>query len=155
MKDRVYLRVAKNGSKFKVTASTKPNREPLFKGYTTLWKGRKHTKKAKEKMSKNNVWRNRRNEIIGKYFKNKKSIPAKHEDIFAIMLKKNNISFKQQAVINNKYQVDFLLPGNVIVEIDGKWHNKKDDIIRDTYLKQHGYDVFRIKNKELIINETT
>lgn len=32
MKDRIYLRVAKNRSKFKVAASSKPVREPLFKG---------------------------------------------------------------------------------------------------------------------------
>jgi len=32
MKDRVYLRVAKNGSKFKTAASSKPIKEPLFKG---------------------------------------------------------------------------------------------------------------------------
>lgn len=32
MKDRVYLRVAKDGSKFKAAASSKPIREPLSKG---------------------------------------------------------------------------------------------------------------------------
>ena len=32
MKDRIYLRVAKDGGKFKSAASSKPLKEPLFKG---------------------------------------------------------------------------------------------------------------------------
>ena len=69
------------------------------------------------------------------------------------VLENNQIPFKQEFKVNKSgpgcYFLDFLLPGNVDLEIDGHQHyeqsRKEHDQKRDEYLKSKGYVVYRIK----------
>ncbi len=73
------------------------------------------------------------------------------ERAFAGRLKAAGITFEQQVIIG-RYYADFLLPGNLIVELDGAHHLKspqrEHDERRDIYLATHGYKVIRIRNGE-------
>jgi len=122
-------------------------------GYTTSRQGMKHSKETKIKMSENHFVKKDRETHRANYFKSGINKPTKYEMTFAKYLDKLNIKYKQQVTINNKYQVDFLLCDNIIVEIDGDWHYKRgglrmEDIERDKTLNELGYKVLHIKNQE-------
>ncbi len=83
---------------------------------------------------------------------------CKHELKFATMLDNNNIKYTAQKFIdlNNKhYMIDFFIEPNILIEIDGKYHYTTknhlidDDKIRDNILINNGYNVIRIKNKDI------
>ena len=79
----------------------------------------------------------------------KSSFPEKlTEDFF----NENNISFKREERFS-RWFVDFLLPGNIVVEIDGKQHllpeRKEKDKIKDEYLKSIGMRVIRIPYRKV------
>lgn len=64
-------------------------------------------------------------------------------------LEKNNITFEHQKKIG-PYYPDFVI-GNLIIEIDGEyWHNQEKDKEKDCFFQELGYNVTRIKAKELI-----
>lgn len=84
-----------------------------------------------------------------------RNIKSKSEEYFAQILDANKIEYKREFPvkhINQNYLLDFFICKNnklVDVEIDGKQHNYKDriklDKIRDEFLQQKGYIIYRIK----------
>ena len=69
---------------------------------------------------------------------------SKAEMIFADILERAKIPFKAQYEIK-PYRVDFLVCGELIVEIDGPHHSgqKEYDEQRDNYLSDYGYKIVR------------
>lgn len=75
------------------------------------------------------------------------------EKFWRIVLENNNIQYKQEFKVDKPgpgcYFLDFLLLGNVDLEIDGHQHyeesRKLKDHERDEYLRSKGYIVYRIK----------
>jgi very-short-patch-repair endonuclease len=69
------------------------------------------------------------------------------EGILYEYLKKNGIDFKFQYRIG-KYRVDFFVPDNLVIELDGPHHEghnqKKHDQKRDAYIRSLGYEMIRI-----------
>lgn len=79
------------------------------------------------------------------------------EQFWENVLINNNIEYDDEHIIKKRdlgiknsgnYFLDFLLPGNVDLEIDGKQHTypdrKEHDIKRDNILKQNGFIIYRI-----------
>ena len=70
--------------------------------------------------------------------------------------KKLGHRFRRQHIIGD-FIVDFIcLPLNLIIEVDGKYHNtpkqQKADYLRDSILNQTGYTILRFTNEEVIGN---
>lgn len=64
-------------------------------------------------------------------------------------LQQNKVQFEHQKKIGNYYP-DFVV-GNLIIEIDGEyWHNPEKDKIKDDFFISLGYNIYRIKAKEII-----
>jgi very-short-patch-repair endonuclease len=62
--------------------------------------------------------------------------------------------FRRQQPID-KYIVDFVcFERRIVIEVDGGQHaiQKEDDILRDTYLTQQGFQVLRFWNNEVLQN---
>ena len=97
-----------------------------------------------------------------------RNIKSYAEKFWQKVLDNNKIPYDDEHVVRKRdlglndsgnYFLDFLLPGNIDLEIDGKQHKYKDrkqhDIERDKILKQNGFIVFRIpwvnpKNKNKV-----
>ncbi len=73
----------------------------------------------------------------------KKLLGSKTEAVFYLMLKEKKIPFKSQYKIG-PYRADYLIGESLVVEIDGPMHEKPRDARRDNYLKQMGYETFRV-----------
>ena len=70
--------------------------------------------------------------------------------------KKMGYRFRRQHIIGD-FIVDFIcLPLNLIIEVDGKYHNtpkqQEADQLRDSILNQAGYTILRFTNEEVIGN---
>ena len=83
---------------------------------------------------------------------------TKQELKFKKILDNKNIRYELQKIIRKPtggfYIVDFYLPyNNLIIEIDGKYHEipnaKYNDDIRAQYLRNMGYKIKRIKNEDI------
>ena len=64
------------------------------------------------------------------------------------------LKFRRQQPIDN-YIVDFVcFEKRIVIEVDGGQHaiQKEDDVLRDTYLNQQGFQVLRFWNNELLQN---
>lgn len=68
-----------------------------------------------------------------------------------------HISFAEQSVVNDKYIVDFIAfgdPGDIVIEIDGGYHNRpaqaRADDERDQYMIQLGFSVIRVANESAL-----
>ena len=68
---------------------------------------------------------------------------SKIEHIYYQLFEKNGIPFKFQYKIG-PYRADFLIAGDIVFEIDGPWHNKDYDKVRDEYMESRGYSIMRI-----------
>jgi very-short-patch-repair endonuclease len=72
-----------------------------------------------------------------------------------IELERRGEEFLQEAEIG-PYQVDFLLPRRMkVIECDGSdWHSLAENILRDrrksTFLRNLGYQVFRLSEKDIL-----
>lgn len=73
---------------------------------------------------------------------------TKAERVFAEVLKTLKIPFRHRILIGNR-EVDFLLPNNVCVEIDG--HNQ--DWEKNEMLCKKGYQPIHLTNKEVLTND--
>lgn len=82
---------------------------------------------------------------------------TKGETMVELFLIRENVKFIPQYYIitpdNKGYIVDFLLPdNNMIIEVDGGYHTtleqKKYDSIKDEKLKNMGYSITRVTNKD-------
>ena len=85
-----------------------------------------------------------------------KRFPTEAEKCLWEMLraKKMGHRFRRQHIIGD-FIVDFIcLPLNLIIEVDGKYHNthqqQETDYIRDSILNQAGYTILRFTNEEVI-----
>jgi len=69
------------------------------------------------------------------------------EKFLAVQLRRLGVSFQQQAPIG-RYNVDFLVGPDMIVEAEGKVHSstQEHDARRTSILENLGYRVFRIPN---------
>jgi very-short-patch-repair endonuclease len=62
--------------------------------------------------------------------------------------------FRRQQPVDN-YIVDFVCLGKrIVIEVDGGQHEeqKEEDIVRDKYLRQQGFNVLRFWNNEVLQN---
>jgi very-short-patch-repair endonuclease len=77
---------------------------------------------------------------------------SKTEDILAKYLKRLKIPFKRQVMIGN-YIVDFLIEPNIVVEVEGLVHYRKDVAEKDyrkvNYLESQGYDIYRFYYRDI------
>jgi leucyl-tRNA synthetase len=86
---------------------------------------------------------------------NRKS-PTESEDKLWQAIRNNQLDVKVRRQHSIKgYIVDFaLLEVNLVIEVDGGYHNKEsqkaNDLARDTYLNQLGYAVLRFTNEEIL-----
>ena len=65
----------------------------------------------------------------------------------------DDYKFRRQVPIG-KYIVDFLCyEHRLIVEVDGSQHDEcKSDAVRDEWLKQQGFRILRLWNRELLLD---
>ena len=90
------------------------------------------------------------------------------EQFWKAVLDENNVSYQYNIPVwkpgPGNYRLDFLINGNIDLEIDGKIHErlerKEKDKERTAYLENKGYIVYRIKwvdpiteNKKAIVNQ--
>ena len=64
------------------------------------------------------------------------------------------LKFRRQQPLDN-YIADFVcFERRIVVEVDGGQHaiQKEDDVLRDTYLTQQGFQVLRFWNNEVLQN---
>lgn len=65
----------------------------------------------------------------------------------------NELKFRRQQNIDNKYIVDFVcLEKRLIIELDGGQHTEKTDKARSDYLKNQGFEIIRFWNNEIFEN---
>lgn len=95
-------------------------------------------------------------QLLKDFAKNNKKYPTEAESILWDYLKRNNLGkpFRRQYIIGN-YVVDFLcLPARLAIELDGGYHQLpqqiEDDKTRSEWLNEHGFNVIRFNNEEVI-----
>lgn len=80
-----------------------------------------------------------------------KKVSSKVERKLADALIRNGIPFEFKKKINN-YEVDFLINGNLVVELDGVHHllkrKLKIDAEKNATLLVAGYSLYRVSTKE-------
>lgn len=72
-----------------------------------------------------------------------KNPDSKAERVFYYMLIESGLKFVFQRKIG-PYTADYLINGNLIVELDGPLHTEAHDNKRDAYLRNLGYQIIRI-----------
>jgi len=106
-------------------------------------------------MKENNPARNPaiRDKILNSLQNTLKKNPTFHESLFIDILTKSNNSFEFQPRLE-KYIGDFLVGGNVIIELDGRGHASREasDTVRDEFLCGLGFTVVRI-DQDLFFNK--
>ncbi len=82
--------------------------------------------------------------------------PTKAEEVMWQLLKNDSlgVSFKRQCVILD-FIADFFAPAlNLIIEVDGEYHNEEEQMILDEArthrLKNKGYNILRFTNDEVL-----
>lgn len=87
---------------------------------------------------------------------NSRNITSYSEKFWIKVLENNGIKYDKENHENGKYFLDFLIVKNgkmIDLEIDGKQHEYQDrkehDMLRDEYLKNNGYIVYRVKWNEI------
>ncbi len=91
---------------------------------------------------------------LKKYSRKNKNNLTRAEETFRKYLLSLNIHYKKQQVIR-KFIIDFYLPKrNLIVEIDGGYHQyqKEYDEYREFCLKQWGWIILRFTNEQVIMD---
>jgi very-short-patch-repair endonuclease len=123
------------------------------------FKGRKHTKEAKEKIRKARIEYLKKNKCGTAWHNKSKGLMSYGEEVLHNIFAKEGI-YKKYDVVNEfpvyPYFIDFaFINERVAVEFDGKCHfengNKRieHDIKRDEYLKNKGWRIYRIPYFEL------
>ncbi len=109
--------------------------------------------KFKETTSLNHV-KHLMDEVMGL----KGGADSKSEVIFMEILERANIEFDFQKKIG-KYKVDFFIPPDVIIELDGPHHNTPEqeahDEVRDEWLEEKGYKIHRIGTTTMFLMTTS
>lgn len=80
-----------------------------------------------------------------------KKSSTKVERILADALIKNKIPFEFRKIINKK-EIDFLIKGKLVVELDGVHHllkrKQRSDAVKNTELLAAGYSIYRISARQ-------
>lgn len=115
----------------------------------------KKSRESSTRMSKNNpIHKDGVAELIAKTNSKKwKEEPTLHESLIITLFDSLNVPYDFQMPVS-KYVPDFVVYGNIIVEIDGRGHasRKTTDRIRDKALCDIGFFVVRI-NQDLLFNK--
>lgn len=153
----------------KLNIKTKSKRQSIIDNekYVVRPSGEKHwsktnpsalataSKASSERMTKNNpIHKHGIAEKIAKTNSNRfKKDPTFHESLMIDLFDLIGIPYEFQPVIS-KYIPDFVVCGNVIVEIDGRGHasRKASDLVRDQFLCGIGFYVVRI-DQDLLFNK--
>lgn len=86
------------------------------------------------------------------FAKELKENPTPSEKIVLNELKKSGYVFQFQPVLYG-YIPDFYFPREkCMVELDGRFHDREKDIIRDANLRKHGIKTLRIGSREVFRN---
>lgn len=101
-------------------------------------------------------------DIKKKYVYENRKKATIYERLMAFKLKVARIKFTTQYAIDYEKSFilcDFFIPKyNVIIEVDGMYHDSilqtHKDSLRDKYLKDSGYTVFRIWNSDIDVFDT-
>ena len=101
-------------------------------------------------------------EVKNKFISENRKNATIYEKLIALKLKVARIKFITQHVIdyNNSFIIcDFYIPKyNAIIEVDGMYHDSilqtHKDSLRDKFLKDSGYIVFRIWNSDVDVFDT-
>jgi very-short-patch-repair endonuclease len=87
---------------------------------------------------------------LKQYRKYRLKFPTKTELEFEQKLRDAKIKFLREEIFP-PYILDFVVPKRkIIIELDGSSHigREKYDLMRDNYLKQYGFTIIRLSNKE-------
>jgi valyl-tRNA synthetase len=94
--------------------------------------------------------------LLKEHAKDMRKFSTEAESALWGMLRKKQLgdNFRRQHIVEN-FIVDFIcLDKKLVIEVDGKYHNKPEieqaDILRDEILKDLGYTVLRFTNEEVI-----
>ena len=96
--------------------------------------------------------------ILKKYVKELRQNQTIPEQILWSILRNRrffDLKFRRQAAIDNKYIADFVCyEKKVIIELDGREHLEKENIIKDNnrtqYLEENGFKVIRFYNTDIL-----
>jgi very-short-patch-repair endonuclease len=76
-----------------------------------------------------------------------------HEMILALALEDSHIPYARQVNISNRMVADFVIIGtNVVVEVDGPYHVKEEDMKMDNQMRRLGLKVLRFSLNEMKSN---
>ncbi len=94
--------------------------------------------------------------LLKQHAKRMRANPTKAEEVMWQLLKNDSlgVSFKRQCVILD-FIADFFAPAlNLIIEVDGEYHNEEEQMILDEArthrLKNKGYNILRFTNDEVL-----
>jgi very-short-patch-repair endonuclease len=74
-----------------------------------------------------------------------------HEIAISLALEESNIPHIREFVFSGMKRVDFAIIGtNILVELDGAYHNYEEDKDRDALLTKMGYKVLRFKDSQAV-----
>lgn len=83
--------------------------------------------------------------------------PTLYEKLFRELLIDYDIPFKEQIPMCGKYIADFLIYDRIIVEVDGEYHSKKEQMVKDKnrtkQIEKKGYLVVRCTNDEVLLKK--
>lgn len=85
----------------------------------------------------------------------RKNMTQPERKLYTFLFRRMGIKVVRQKVID-KYIVDFFIPPNLVIELDGSQHfsekGKAQDKLRDEYLTSQGYTVLRYANSDVKSN---
>jgi very-short-patch-repair endonuclease len=98
------------------------------------------------------IYRNRKDEKR-EYARELRENPTKSEKLLWESLKNKQLGlrFRRQEVLHG-YIADFYCPKRrLIIELDGKFHDKEKDAQRDAHLGWRGYRILRFPSKDVFV----
>jgi len=80
---------------------------------------------------------------------NKIGIQSRAENALSTLLKESGVSYTREVQLG-KWSVDFVVPGRIVVEVDGVFHEakKESDSKKVEFLERNGFLVLRIPAHE-------
>lgn len=91
--------------------------------------------------------------VLSIYADEMRGKPTEAEECFRNLLNVNDIPFQEQVPMCGKYIADFILYDRIIVEVDGGYHSRKEQIVKDNRrtkdIQKKGYIVVRCSNNEV------
>jgi very-short-patch-repair endonuclease len=86
---------------------------------------------------------------------NRIGIQSRAENALSTLLKESGVSYTREVQLG-KWSVDFVVPGRIVVEVDGVFHEakKESDSKKVDFLERNGFLVLRIPAHEAHKKET-